>query len=155
MGVVGAIALAALLSPGATVPLLVRAAGAMIVAFLAGSPYVALDFPTFRKDFLFEMNHLSEGHYVQIGRSRVMAFDEVGIIAVHHPHNFGQFLRRHWMQRTPEALGSPHNLPAQRRQRTVSIRRQKRLHFGGMVIQCGHGREWMELPILLPISNSR
>jgi len=61
------IALAALLSPGATVPLLVRAAGAMIVAFLAGSPYVALDFPTFRKDFLFEMNHLSEGHYVEIG----------------------------------------------------------------------------------------
>ncbi len=57
----------ALVSPGFRGPLVLRGALCMIAAFLAGSPYVLLDFATFQKDFLYEMNHLAEGHYVDVG----------------------------------------------------------------------------------------
>jgi hypothetical protein len=43
------------------------AAVATIGAFLATSPFVLLDFATFRKDFLFEASHLVKGHYVDVG----------------------------------------------------------------------------------------
>jgi hypothetical protein len=47
--------------------LLAIAAVAMVGAFVATSPFVVLDFATFRKDFLFEATHLAEGHYVDVG----------------------------------------------------------------------------------------
>ncbi len=39
----------------------------MGAAFVAGSPFVALDFATFLRDFLFEARHLSEGQHVAVG----------------------------------------------------------------------------------------
>lgn len=39
----------------------------MIVSFLAGSPYVALDAGTFWKDFRYEAAHLASGQYVDVG----------------------------------------------------------------------------------------
>ncbi len=59
--------LAAWASPGDTVVLATRGLLAMGLAFVAGSPYVLFDFPTFRKDFLFEVNHLAEGHRIDVG----------------------------------------------------------------------------------------
>jgi hypothetical protein len=59
----------ALVSPGFRGPLVLRGAVCMVAAFLAGSPYVLLDFATFRKDFLYEMNHLAEGHHVDVGNA--------------------------------------------------------------------------------------
>lgn len=57
----------ALVSPGFRGPLVLRGALSMVAAFLAGSPYVLLDFPTFQKDFLFEVGHMAEGHHVDVG----------------------------------------------------------------------------------------
>jgi hypothetical protein len=59
--------LASWASPGDTVVLATRGLFAMGLAFVAGSPYVLFDFPTFRKDFLFELNHLAEGHRIDVG----------------------------------------------------------------------------------------
>ncbi|MFZ5476897.1 MAG: glycosyltransferase family 39 protein [Myxococcota bacterium] len=47
--------------------LLLTAAVAMVGAFVATSPFVVLDFATFRKDFLYEASHLAKGHYVDVG----------------------------------------------------------------------------------------
>ncbi len=44
------------------------AACVMVGAFLLGSPYVVLDFPTFWKDFQYESAHLADGQYVDVGR---------------------------------------------------------------------------------------
>lgn len=63
--------LAAWASPGPTLRLTAIAAAAMVGAFLAGSPFVVLDFATFRKDFLFEASHLATGHYVDVGNAWV------------------------------------------------------------------------------------
>jgi hypothetical protein len=43
------------------------AAAASVVAFLLGSPYVALDFGQFVKDLRFEAAHLAAGHHVSVG----------------------------------------------------------------------------------------
>lgn len=59
--------LAAWASPGDTVVLATRGLAGMALAFVAGSPYVLFDFATFKKDFLFEMKHLAEGHRVDVG----------------------------------------------------------------------------------------
>lgn len=65
------VALGAWASPGATVPLVATGAAAMVGAFVAGSPYALLDFATFRKDFLYEVSHLSTGHFVDVGNGWV------------------------------------------------------------------------------------
>lgn len=43
------------------------AGGVMILAFVLGSPYVILDFPTFWRDFQYEAGHLDQGQYVDVG----------------------------------------------------------------------------------------
>ncbi len=43
------------------------AAGAAVLVFLATSPYVLLDFNTFRADFAFERRHMIEGHLGTLG----------------------------------------------------------------------------------------
>ena len=58
---------AAWAAPADTVVLATRGLFGMALGFAAGSPYVLLDFATFKKDFLFEVNHLEQGHRVDVG----------------------------------------------------------------------------------------
>lgn len=45
------------------------AVAASLGTFVAGSPYVMLDFPQFWTDFRFEATHLSVGHHVDVGNA--------------------------------------------------------------------------------------
>lgn len=64
------IALAGVLGAGS--PRLVGvAAVAMVGAFLAGTPFALLDFPTFLRDFRYELSHLADGHFVDVGNGYV------------------------------------------------------------------------------------
>lgn len=61
------IAIAGALSSGPAVKLVGAAAIAMVAAFLLGTPFALLDLPTFVRDFRYELGHLAEGHYVDVG----------------------------------------------------------------------------------------
>ncbi|MDP2313341.1 MAG: glycosyltransferase family 39 protein [Pseudomonadota bacterium] len=65
------LALAAWQAPGRPVRLVAVAAGGMVAAFLLGTPYALLDFPTFVHDFRYELSHLATGHYVDVGNAWV------------------------------------------------------------------------------------
>lgn len=54
-------------SRGPLVRLVAAGAVAMILAFLAGTPFALLDLRTFLKDFLWEATHLATGHHVDVG----------------------------------------------------------------------------------------
>lgn len=57
---------------GAGRPRLVAvAAVAMVGAFLVGTPFALLDFPTFLRDFRYELTHLSDGHFVDVDNGHV------------------------------------------------------------------------------------
>ncbi len=61
---------AALLGPGAwpdRLRRLIASGGVMVGAFVLGTPFAVLDFPTFYKDFTYELTHLSTGHRIDIG----------------------------------------------------------------------------------------
>jgi hypothetical protein len=65
------LAVAAVLSPGASLRLLGAGAAAMVGAFLVGTPFALLDLSTFLHDFRYELSHLATGHHVDVGNAWV------------------------------------------------------------------------------------
>ncbi|MFN7146038.1 MAG: glycosyltransferase family 39 protein, partial [Myxococcota bacterium] len=65
------IAIAGVLSSGPPIKLVGAAAIAMVGAFLVGTPFALLDLGTFVRDFRYELGHLAEGHYVDVGNGWV------------------------------------------------------------------------------------
>ncbi|MSQ01551.1 MAG: phospholipid carrier-dependent glycosyltransferase [Myxococcales bacterium] len=59
------------LGAGGRGKLAAAALAAMIGGFLLGTPYALLDAEQFVTDFRYEMGHLAEGHYVDVGRGWV------------------------------------------------------------------------------------
>lgn len=57
-----------ILSSGTRGKLATAALTAMVGGFLLGTPYALLDAGQFVSDFRYEMGHLAEGHYVDVGR---------------------------------------------------------------------------------------
>jgi 4-amino-4-deoxy-L-arabinose transferase-like glycosyltransferase len=56
-----------ILAPALWLPSIIYGTAA-IAAFLAGTPYAVLDWPTFSTDLAFDFEHLSQGHAVDLGR---------------------------------------------------------------------------------------
>jgi hypothetical protein len=65
------ILVAGVLGAGKPVRLVGIAAMAMVGAFLLGTPFALLDAATFVRDFRYELSHLAEGHYVDVGNAYV------------------------------------------------------------------------------------
>ena len=72
---------------------------------------------------------------VNIARHRAMAFDEVGVVAVHRAHERGHAAARDGLQRPAQTFCAAEQFEAKRGEPPVAIFGQERLEVGGVLKQ--------------------